>query len=266
MPAADGGWQAALRRGASMIGTGTAGVIGASILVTSFISGVFGMAGGLILLGILLVFLDVAPAMVLFGIIQLGANGWRATLWWRLVEWHIVRRYLVGAGAAFLIMRMISFVPDKAFVYLMLGSIVFIADLLPKNLTPDITRRWAPPIAGLIVMTLQLLAGAAGHILDLFFQKSFLDRRAVVATKAVCQTFGHVARIAYFGTFAAAWDTPLPMWQYVIAVTLALIGTSIAAKVLLGMTNEGFRRWSRWIVVGISGIYLVRGAWLLISG
>jgi uncharacterized membrane protein YfcA len=249
-----------------MIGAATAGLIGASILVTSFISGVFGMAGGLILLGILLVFLDVAPAMVLFGIIQLGANGWRATLWWRLVEWHIVRRYLVGAGAAFVLMRLIAFIPDKAVVYLMLGSIVFIVDVLPKSFTPDITRRWAPPIAGLIVMTLQLLAGAAGHILDLFFQKSLLDRRAVVATKAVCQVFGHVARIAYFGTFAAAWDTTLPMWQYAIAVALAIAGTSIAAKVLLGMTNEGFRRWSRWIVVGISVVYLARGLWLFIMG
>ena len=115
-------------------------------------------------------------------------------------------------------------------------------------------------------MTLQLIAGAAGHILDLFFQKSLLDRRAVVATKAVCQTFGHVGRIAYFGTFAAAWDTSVPMWQYVGAIALALIGTSVAAKVLLGMTNEGFRRWSRWIVVGISVVYLIRGVSLLITG
>lgn len=249
-----------------MIGAATAGIIGVSILVTSFISGIFGMAGGLILLGILLIFLDVAPAMVLFGIIQLGANGWRATLWWRLVEWHIVRRYIVGAGVAFVLMRLIAFVPDKAVVYLMLGSIVFIADRLPKNLTPDITRPGAPLIAGLFVMTLQLIAGAAGHILDLFFQKSLLDRRAVVATKAVCQTFGHVGRIAYFGTFAAAWDTSVPMWQYVGAIALALIGTSVAAKVLLGMTNEGFRRWSRWIVVGISVVYLIRGVSLLITG
>jgi uncharacterized membrane protein YfcA len=249
-----------------MIGAATAGLIGVSVLVTSFISGVFGMAGGLILLGILLVFLDVAPAMVLFGIIQLGANGWRAALWWRLVEWHIVGRYIVGAGVAFLLMRLIAFVPDKALVYLMLGSIVFVADCLPKSLTPDITRPGAPFVAGLFVMTLQLIAGAAGHILDLFFQLSMLDRRAIVATKAVCQTFGHVARIAYFGTFAAAWDTTLPMWQYVSAVGLALIGTSIAAKVLLGMTNEGFRRWSRWIVVGISIVYLVRGVSLLVTG
>jgi uncharacterized membrane protein YfcA len=64
-------------------------VIAGSILVTSFISGIFGMAGGIILLGVLLLFMDVAPAMVLFGVIQTTANGWRATLWWRHVDWGI---------------------------------------------------------------------------------------------------------------------------------------------------------------------------------
>ena len=43
-------------------------IVAVTVLVTSFISGIFGMAGGLILLGVLLLFMDVAPAMVLFGI------------------------------------------------------------------------------------------------------------------------------------------------------------------------------------------------------
>jgi uncharacterized membrane protein YfcA len=249
-----------------MIGSAAAVFVGFSIVVTSFISGVFGMAGGLILLGILLIFLDVAPAMVLFAIVQLGSNGWRSFLWRKLVVWSIVWRYLIGSTVAFLIMRLVSFVPDKALVYLTLGTIVFAADLLPRALTPDISRPGAPYICGLFIMTLQLIAGAAGHVLDLFFQKSGLDRRAVVATKAVCQTAGHMFRIAYFGSLATAWDTPLPAWQYVAAIGLSLAGTSLAALVLMRMSNESFRWWSRQIVVGISIVYLARGAWLLATG
>jgi uncharacterized protein len=249
-----------------MIGPVAAAFIGFSIVVTSFISGVFGMAGGLILLGILLIFLDVAPAMVLFAIVQLGSNGWRSFLWRKLVVWSIVWRYLIGATAAFLVMRLVSFVPDKALVYLTLGTIVFAADLLPRALTPDISRPGAPYICGLFIMTLQLIAGAAGHVLDMFFQKSDLDRRAVVATKAVCQTFGHIFRIAYFGSLATAWDTPLPAWQYAVAIGLSLAGTSLAAVVLMRMSNESFRQWSRRIVAGISVVYLARGLWLLLVG
>ena len=249
-----------------MIGTAVAAFIGVSIVVTSFISGVFGMAGGLILLGIMLIFLDVAPAMVLFAIVQLGSNGWRSLLWHRLVEWSIVWRYLIGATVSFFLMRLVSFVPDKALVYLTLGSIVFAADLLPRTLTPDITRPGVPYICGLFIMTLQLIAGAAGHVLDMFFQKSDLDRRSIVATKAVCQTAGHMFRIAFFGSLATAWDTPLPAWQYVTAIGLSLIGTSLAAMALMRMSNESFRQWSRRVVVAVSAVYLARGVWLLVRG
>ena len=71
-------------------------VIAVAVLVTSFISGIFGMAGGLILLGILLLYLDVAPAMVLFGAIQTASNGWRAMLWWRFIRWRPAASYVVG--------------------------------------------------------------------------------------------------------------------------------------------------------------------------
>ena len=36
-------------------------IIGFTVLLTSFISGLFGMAGGMILVGVLLAYFDVAP-------------------------------------------------------------------------------------------------------------------------------------------------------------------------------------------------------------
>ncbi len=96
-------------------------LIAVTVLATSFLSGIFGMAGGLILLGVLLVFMDVAPAMVLFGAIQMGANGWRALLWREAVAWPIVLRFMAGSLAAFIAMRFIAFIPDKAIVYIGLG-------------------------------------------------------------------------------------------------------------------------------------------------
>ncbi|TMJ64067.1 MAG: sulfite exporter TauE/SafE family protein [Alphaproteobacteria bacterium] len=86
-------------------------VVGITVLITSFVSGLFGMAGGMMLLGVLLVFMDVAPAMVLFGVTQMASNGWRATLWWRHVQWSIVWRFLVGSTTVFLLMRSIAILP-----------------------------------------------------------------------------------------------------------------------------------------------------------
>ena len=81
-------------------------IIGATIVLASFISGVFGMAGGMVLLGVLLVYFDVATAMVLFSILQITANGWRALHWRRYVLWPIFYWYLAGSVLAFAAMRM----------------------------------------------------------------------------------------------------------------------------------------------------------------
>ena len=96
-------------------------LIGFTIISTSFISGLFGMAGGMILVGVLLVYFDVATAMVIFSIIQFVANGWRAVLWWRFVLWRIFFVYVAGAVMSFAIMRYVAIIPSKATVYLGLG-------------------------------------------------------------------------------------------------------------------------------------------------
>ena len=238
-------------------------IVAATILVTSFISGIFGMAGGIILLGVLLIFLDVAPAMMLFGTIQMASNGWRAALWLRYVDWGIVWRYLVGSTLMFLALRSVAIIPSKAVIYLGLGLIPFAADFLPKRLTPDITRPGAPYICGAFIILLQLLAGAAGHILDVFFQKSRMDRKSIVATKAVTQVTGHLYRIIYFGSFTATFDDSIPLWAYAVAIGLAFAGTSTAALVLHRMTDEGFRMWSRRVTISVSVTYLARGLWLV---
>jgi uncharacterized protein len=241
-------------------------IVAVTILVTSFISGVFGMAGGMILLGVLLLYMDVVPAMVLFGVIQTSSNGWRATLWLQHVNWGIVWRFLVGSTAMFLALRTVAILPSKAMLYLGLGLIPFAADLLPKRLTPDITRPGAPYICGAFIVTLQLMAGAAGHILDIFFQRSHLDRKTIVGTKAVTQVAGHLYRIAYFGSFEFAFDISIPWWGYAGAIALSFAGTALAAPVLLRMTDTGFRLWSRRVTMSVALVYLVRGLWLVAVG
>ncbi len=64
-----------------MITLPTAAALAASILGTSFLSGIFGMAGGMILMGILLAMMPLAAAMVLHGVTQMASNSWRAWVW-----------------------------------------------------------------------------------------------------------------------------------------------------------------------------------------
>jgi uncharacterized protein len=240
-------------------------IIACTIISTSFLSGLFGMAGGMILVGVLLVYFDVATGMVIFSVIQFVANGWRAVLWWRFVLWRIFFVYVLGAVLAFAVMRYVAIVPSKAAVYLGLGLMPFLIELLPARARPNIEWRGVPFITGVLTTVIQLLTGVGGLFLDIFFQKSTLDRKTTIATKAVTQTFSHVLRAVYFGSFVGVADA-VPLWTYGPAILLSIAGTSLAAMALERMTDVGFRQWTRRVIFAVSAVYLVHGAWLIWSG
>jgi uncharacterized protein len=240
----------------------TLALIAITVLVSSFLSGVFGMAGGMILLGVLLVYYDVTTAMVLFSIIQFAANGWRAVLWYRYVRWPIFFHYVTGAGAAFAALRFIAYVPDKATVYFLLGIMPFMVELLPRRAHPSIEWRGMPFVAGVLTTVVQFMSGVGGVFLDIFFQKSKLDRKTTVATKAITQTFSHVLRAVYFGSFGSAHD--VLNWPTLAAVALAIAATSVTPYVIERMTDHGFRQWTRLVIYVISSVYLVRAGALFL--
>ena len=238
-------------------------IIAATVIVSSFVSGVFGMAGGMILLGVLLNFFDVPTGMILFSIIQLAANGWRAFQWRQYVLWPVFWWYLLGATIAFSFMFAVSFVPDKAMVYLALGLMPFAIELLPAALRPNIEWRGVPFATGVLTTIIQVLAGVGGLFLDIYFQKSMLDRKTTNATKATVQSLSHIIRAIYFGSVSGIHDVPL--LGSVPAIALAIAGTSLAPYVIERMSDHGFRQWTRVIIFAISIVYLARAGWLIWS-
>jgi uncharacterized membrane protein YfcA len=167
---------------------------------------------------------------------------------------------VVGAAISFAGMWMIAFVPDKAMVYLALGLMPFVVEAFPAAMRPNIEWRGVPFITGVATTIIQILAGVGGLFLDIFFQKSMLDRKTTNATKAVAQSFSHVVRAFYFGSLSGVGD--LPLWWTGPAILLAIGGTSLAPFVIERMTDHGFRQWTRAIILAISTVYLVRAGWL----
>jgi uncharacterized membrane protein YfcA len=158
----------------------------------------------------------------------------------------------------------IALVPDKATVFLILGVMPFVVEALPAAMRPNIEWRGVPLLTGITTTVIQILAGVGGLFLDIFFQKSTLDRKTTNATKAVAQTFSHVLRAIYFGTLAGVADLPVA-WA-APAILLAIAGTSLAPYVIERMSDHGFRQWTRAIIFAISGIYLARAGWLIWHG
>src|SRR5215468_10890473 len=201
--------------------------IGSVMVATAFLSGIFGMAGGLILIGILLVLLPLPEAMALHAITQMASNGWRGLLWWKHVRLRIVAIYLVGCAIALAAWGLTQYVPSKPVALMMLGATPFLVRLLPPNLKPNPESVAQTILYGVMCTTLMLLTGVSGPLFDSFFLGGKLDRREIVATKSVCQLFGHAMKLAYFTALIGQGATVDPVIA-AIAVAASMLGTSLA--------------------------------------
>jgi uncharacterized membrane protein YfcA len=230
---------------------------------TSFLSGIFGMAGGMILVGILLVLMPVPEAMMLHGVTQMASNGWRALLWWRHVRWAPVAAYILGCSLALGVWSFTRYVPSLPVALLLLGLTPFMVRLLPKSYRPNAESLPQGTFYGTICMTLILLTGVAGPLIDTFFLGGKLDRKEIVATKAFCQIFGHAAKLAYFGALIDQTASVDPIVAG-LAIVSSMIGTSLAKQVLEAMTDQQYRKWANAIIVTIAGYYVIHGTYLMI--
>lgn len=241
-------------------------VLGLCIVMvgTSLLSGVFGMAGGMVLIGVLLAFMPLPAAMALHAVTQMASNGWRALLWWREVEWRIVKFYVTRCAVALIAWSLWRYVPSKPVALIFLGVVPFLSRLLPQHRRPDPTNPLHTAAHGVVCMMLLLLTGVAGPLLDQFFLGGGLDRRRIIATKGVCQLFGHAAKLLYFGAIVDQTATVDP-WIAAVAIASSMLGTSLSKKLLEAMSDLQYRLWAGRIVTGICGCYVAYGAYLMVA-
>lgn len=232
----------------------------ASAFVTSTVSGVFGMAGGLMLMGLLALLLPVSAAFVTHGLIQLVANGWRAVLHRRHIDWRIVGFFAAGTLVAGVAVASVAFAPSKPVLYLLLGLVPALV-WLPGNVARlDAARPGHAVAAGLSVTGLNLVAGVSGPLLDIFFVRTGLTRHRIVATKATTQVFSHLTKIIVYGLpmVGAARGYLPPAWVLALAVPCSMAGTMLGGRVLDRLTDKSFLAWTRWIVTAIGAAYLLQ--------
>jgi uncharacterized protein len=243
-----------------MMGVGTALFLTIAAFLTAALSGIFGMAGGLVLMGVLAFVLPVPTVFVTHGILQLVANGWRAVLHRQYIKWAILA-WFIGAtllGAA--IVSLLSIIPSKPVLFLLLGLVPMMV-WLPKGwLQLDAAKPSHALIFGTIASILNLTAGVAGTFLDTLFVRTGLNRHEIVATKAAIQSLNHLAKIGVYGSLLISSGSAAmpPWWLFVLAIPASLVGTTVGGRILDRMSDINFKRWTAWIVTVIGGIYLLK--------
>ena len=76
-----------------------------------------------------------------------------------------------------------------------------------------------------------------------FFLGGKLDRREIVATKAMCQIISHTLKLAYFGGIIEQAGTLDPVLAG-LAIVASMVGTTAAKRFLEMMSDRQYRLWA----------------------
>jgi uncharacterized membrane protein YfcA len=226
------------------------------------------MAGGIILLSVMVLFFEPITAIALHGLIQLVSNVSRTAIQRHHVEWRFTWRFalllfpmgLLGIQLAFALPPNASRVLIGLFVlaatwrpgWLMLGT-------HPADIRPE--RRFL--LLGGVVGFLGVLVGATGPLAAPFFLNLGLARQGIVGTKAATQTLGHISKTLIFGISGFAFRDYVPvlvlMWLAVIA------GTWVGSRLLERVEEQSFDLLYRGALTLVALRLIMWDGWKLVA-
>lgn len=241
-------------------------LIVSAAFLTSILSGIFGMAGGLIFMGLLTWVLPVSVALALHGLIQFMSNFWRVALYHRHVRWPVLLWFGIGAVAAMATFTWVIFTPSKFYVFLGLGLMPILVWIPERWVRLDASCRPHALVGGFISTGISLVSGVSGPVTDLLFIRTQLNRHEVVATKAAMQAMGHASKILVYGAvlLSPAVRADISLAFSAAAILASMAGIMVGGVILNRISDAYFQAARRWIVTIIGLTFLFQAAEMMI--
>ena len=242
-------------------------------LITSSISAVIGMGGGVVLLGIMAILIPEGYMVVaLHGIIQMFSNGTRTFVFRQHLKRKLISEYFFGALiglslSIFIVYGLMHLYEVNSankinFDYLkpIIGFYI-LWYLYLKGVNKEQKNKLFI-IVGIISGFSSIFVGAVGPLIAPFFIRKDLNKENVIANKAACQIITHIGKIPIFMYFFNFRYTE----HYTILLPLIIsvyIGTNIGKKLLSKLSENTFKLFFK-ISLTLIAIHLVLGEFLFI--
>jgi hypothetical protein len=167
----------------------------------------------------------------------------RIVLFWKHVDWTVVRYYLPSAIAGALIGAWVFVELDLSYLRLVVG--LFLISTVWQFKLGKQKRSFPMPLRGFIplgffVAIFSTLIGATGPVLNPFYLNYGITKERLIATKAVNSFLLAILQLSSF-TFLGALSGE--MWWYGLAVGGgATVGNIFGKKMLAKISDQTFRK------------------------
>ena len=213
-----------------------------SAFITSSISAVLGMGGGIILLAIMaLIIPEGYMVIALHGIIQLFSNTTRTYIFRDSIKPKLIKEFsigaLIGSGiSALIIIFLVQYYEVKSandikvdFLKPLIGVFI-IWYLFIKNSKKDKKSKSFIRVGAISGLS-SIFIGATGPLIAPFFLSRNLLKNNIIANKAACQMITHLTKIPLFIFFFNV--NYLNQYYILIPLIVAVfIGTNFGKKIL----------------------------------
>ena len=184
---------------------------------TSFIAGIVGLGGGLLLIAILPSFLPLQAVIPVHGFSQMASNVSRAYFGYKDIQFDVVPKFLLGSlvGVSFisLILDMLSI----EYIPLFIGFYILLS-LWSKKFNNKIKRYENFYIIGFLQSGLSIVVGTTGPLTLTLLLKEYKDKNKVVATSALLMSITHCMKIIIFIYFGFKFS------EYISVIGVMIIG------------------------------------------
>ena len=222
-------------------------VLAIAALLTSMVSAILGMAGGIMLLAAMFCFLSHADSIPTHAAVQIASNGTRILAFLGNVDRGALGRFLLGAVPGAILGMLLLWAlgrPEASEPYLktLVGVFILTVTYLPKwrGEEPSRGTRWDFPVIGLVAGTAALTVGAVGPLIAPIFARCGFVKERLIATKATCQLSIHLMKIPAF-IFLRDLDLSRLGLLALIMVCMVIPGTLLGKRIVKEVSERHFR-------------------------
>ncbi len=216
----------------------TALILGLITLCTSTLTGIFGMGGGLLLLGFLPAFLPIAAVIPVHGVTQLVSNASRAYFSWSSIRWSVIPPFLAGGLIGTVCFAIVLQAISLRYLPLFIGGYILLSQW--SDVFNRIVARFESfALLGFFQVGLALLTGTIGPVHMVMLNKRYSDRHEIVATAAAMMSIKHGLKIVAFLLIG------VKLWQFgdvmLAMIIAAIIGSYLGTKLRAKTSNRHFK-------------------------
>lgn len=170
-----------------------------AIVLSSAITSITGMAGGVLMFSAMSVFMSIKPLIAIHGVVQVFNNAARSWFLRSHIRWSMCTPFLIGTvlGAALTTFFIVQYV-GQFFPLLLLLLLIFYTLFKPKRL-PQVKVKdkhffWV----GMATGCMGIVVGAIDPLLAVFFMRDDMTKEEIVCNKSLMQMFTHLTKIPAF--------------------------------------------------------------------